>query len=41
LRRNPDALFQSWLDRLNSTGDVRQVISGFVNSPEYRQRFGP
>jgi CSLREA domain-containing protein len=41
LRRSPDALFQHWLDLMNSTGDIRQVINGFVNSAEYRLRFGP
>ena len=41
LHRDPDALYLSWLDLLNRTGDFRTMVNGFVNSPEYRQRFGP
>ena len=41
LRRNPDAAYQSWINTLNQTGDYRLLINGFINSPEYRQRFGP
>jgi hypothetical protein len=40
LRRDPDALYLDWIDTLNRTGDYRQMIHGFVNSLEYRQRFG-
>ena len=40
LRRNPDALFQNWIATLNATGDYRTLVSGFVNSAEYRSRFG-
>jgi hypothetical protein len=40
LKRDPDALFQSWLQLLNQTGDRRTLINGFVNSSEYVQRFG-
>ncbi|HEY6187997.1 MAG TPA: DUF4394 domain-containing protein [Pyrinomonadaceae bacterium] len=40
LRRNPDALFLNWITTLNSTGDYRTLVSGFVNSAEYRSRFG-
>ncbi len=41
LHRDPDILFLSWLDLLNRTGDFRTMVNGFVNSTEYRQRFGP
>ena len=41
LRRDPDILFLQWLDLLNHTGDFRTMVNGFVNSLEYRQRFGP
>ncbi|HEX8141546.1 MAG TPA: DUF4394 domain-containing protein [Pyrinomonadaceae bacterium] len=40
LRRNPDALFINWITTLNTTGDYRMLVNGFVNSPEYRSRFG-
>jgi hypothetical protein len=40
LRRDPDGAFQSWVQTLNSTGDRRLLVNGFVNSIEYRQRFG-
>jgi hypothetical protein len=40
LRRNPDALFINWITTLNTLGDYRTVVSGFVNSAEYRSRFG-
>jgi VCBS repeat-containing protein len=40
LRRDPDAAYQGWINILNSTGDSRNVTSGFINSPEYRARFG-
>ncbi len=41
LRRQPDALYLNWLDHLNATGDYRSMINGFMNSLEYRARFGP
>lgn len=41
LHRDPDALFVNWLNLLNQTGDFRTLVNGFVNSQEYRQRFGP
>jgi Tol biopolymer transport system component len=41
LRRDPDILYLNWLDLLNRTGDFRTMVNGFVNSLEYRQRFGP
>ncbi len=42
LRRNPEpAGFQAWLDYLNThPGDFRTMVNGFVNSAEYRMRFG-
>ena len=41
LRRDPDILYLNWIDTLNKTGDYRTMINGFMNSTEYRQRFGP
>lgn len=41
LRRDPDALYLNWIQELNSTGNARNMITGFVNSLEYRSRFGP
>jgi len=41
LRRDPDILYLDWIDTLNKTGDYRVMINGFMNSVEYRQRFGP
>ncbi|HEX8178873.1 MAG TPA: TIGR03118 family protein [Pyrinomonadaceae bacterium] len=42
LRRNPEqAGFNAWLNYLNThPGDFRTMVNGFVNSAEYRQRFG-
>ena len=42
LRRDPEtAGFNAWLNYLNShPGDFRTMVNGFVNSLEYRQRFG-
>ncbi|HEX8774401.1 MAG TPA: Calx-beta domain-containing protein [Pyrinomonadaceae bacterium] len=41
LRRNPDALYQHWIDVVNGApNDYRQMVNGFVNSAEYRSRFG-
>ncbi|HEV2913525.1 MAG TPA: Calx-beta domain-containing protein [Pyrinomonadaceae bacterium] len=40
LRRDPDAFYQDWINILASTGDSRNVTNGFVNSAEYRMRFG-
>ena len=40
LRRKPDdAGFQAWLQVLQS-GDVRTMVDGFLNSMEYKLRFG-
>ena len=42
LRRTADAAYLQWLDTMNqSGGDYRVMINGFLNSPEYRHRFGP
>jgi hypothetical protein len=43
LRRKPDAGgYQNWLDYLAThPDDSRTMVNGFVNSPEYRLRFGP
>jgi Calx-beta domain/Domain of unknown function (DUF4214) len=41
LRRDPDDNgYNHWLGYLNSTGDYRTLVFGFVYSPENRQRFG-
>ena len=43
LRRAPEpAGYQAWLDYLNAhPTDFRTMVNGFVNSIEYRLRFGP
>jgi hypothetical protein len=43
LRRTPDAGgFTNWVDYLAAhPGDFRTMVNGFVNSVEYRLRFGP
>ena len=42
LRRTADASYLNWIDTMNQTnGDYRTMINGFLNSAEYRQRFGP
>ena len=42
LRRDPDAQgFANWVNVLASTGDYSHVVHGFINSVEYRVRFGP
>ena len=41
LRREPDIFYLDWINTLNTTGDARGMVTGFVNSTEYRQRFGP
>lgn len=41
LRREPDGAYLQWVTHLNSTGDYRSMINGFMNSLEYRARFGP
>jgi uncharacterized repeat protein (TIGR01451 family) len=41
LRRDADAAYLTWIDIFNHTNDDRIIISGFLNSLEYRLRFGP
>ncbi len=41
LRRQPDAAYLDWIVVLDQTNDPRGMVDGFVNSIEYRQRFGP
>ena len=42
LRRTADASYLDWINTMNQTGgDYRIMISGFMNSAEYRKRFGP
>jgi hypothetical protein len=43
LRRTPEqAGFNAWLDYLNAhPSDWRTMVNGFMNSAEYRLRFGP
>ncbi len=40
LRRSADISYQQWIALMNSNGgDYRQMIDGFLNSAEYRNRF--
>ena len=42
LRRTADGSYLGWIQTMNQTnGDYRTMINGFLNSAEYRQRFGP
>jgi uncharacterized repeat protein (TIGR01451 family) len=42
LRRSADISYLQWIQTMNSNGgDYRVMINGFLNSAEYRQRFGP
>ncbi|MGI8734791.1 MAG: M12 family metallo-peptidase [Pyrinomonadaceae bacterium] len=41
LRRDPDAFYLNWIQVLDSSGNSRDMINGFMNSAEYRFRFGP
>jgi hypothetical protein len=41
LRRQPDAFYLDWITVLDQTNDPRGMVTGFVNSQEYRNRFGP
>ena len=40
LRRDADVLYLQWIQTLKQTGDYRIMVNGFMNSLEYRQRFG-
>lgn len=42
LRRTADGAYVNWINVMNQTGgDYRVLINGFMNSSEYRKRFGP
>jgi hypothetical protein len=43
LRRTPDTVgYNSWVSYMNAhPADFRTMVNGFVNSQEYRLRFGP
>jgi hypothetical protein len=41
LRREPDAFYLDWIAVLDQSNDPRGMVTGFVTSQEYRQRFGP
>ena len=42
LRRDPDAFYLDWIAVLDSNpNDYRGMVNGFMNSLEYRFRFGP
>ncbi|HKO99187.1 MAG TPA: Calx-beta domain-containing protein [Pyrinomonadaceae bacterium] len=42
LRRTADASYLDWIQTMNQNGgDYRVMINGFMNSSEYRRRFGP
>jgi hypothetical protein len=42
LRRDADIMYLKWIEMLaDDPGDYRTRINGFLNSAEYRQRFGP
>lgn len=41
LRRDPDINYLQWIEMLNTSGDYREMTRGFLQSLEYRHRFGP
>jgi hypothetical protein len=43
LRRTADSLYLQWVQVLSQSGgtDYRLMVNGFLNSLEYRRRFGP
>ena len=41
LRRDPDSFYLDWIAVLDSSGNHRGMVNGFMNSLEYRARFGP
>jgi hypothetical protein len=41
LRRQPDGFYLQWIQVLDATNDPRGMVTGFVTSQEYRNRFGP
>ncbi|MDT5062833.1 MAG: hypothetical protein QOH63_3292 [Acidobacteriota bacterium] len=41
LRRDPDSLYQDWIKTISDNGgNYRIMVNGFLNSEEYRSRFG-
>jgi hypothetical protein len=41
LRRDPDSLYLKWIEIMDqNSGNYRTMVNGFVNSDEYRIRFG-
>jgi hypothetical protein len=41
LRRDPDSLYLNWIKTMNDNGgNYRIMVNGFLNSQEYRARFG-
>ncbi len=41
LRRQPDAFYLQWIADLDLNNNPRGMVTGFVTSQEYRNRFGP
>ena len=42
LRRDADSSYLQWIQTMNNSGgNYRILVNGFLNSIEYRQRFGP
>jgi len=42
LRRSADASYTAWITTMNTNpANYRVMINGFLNSVEYRKRFGP
>jgi hypothetical protein len=41
LRRQPDSFYLAWIQVLDQSNDPRGMVTGFANSAEYRNRFGP
>lgn len=39
-RAQPDILYLDWIKTLDQRGDYRIMVNGFLNSQEYRERFG-
>ena len=41
LRRQPDGFYLQWIADLDANNNPRGMVTGFVTSQEYRNRFGP
>jgi hypothetical protein len=42
LRRDPDAFYLDWIGIMNrNPANYRGMVDGFMNSAEYKLRFGP